>query len=64
MKEIRAAALALGLELQEIDTQLDPKGLGSAFQTAMQKHVNAVITTSGRRAFAERKRIVELAGKY
>jgi len=64
LKELRAAALALKLKLEEIETQPDPKGLESAFQTAKQKQVNAIMTTSTRPFFAERKRIVELAGKY
>jgi putative ABC transport system substrate-binding protein len=50
--------------LEEIETQPDAKGLGSAFQTAKQKQVNAIMTISTRPYFAERKRIVELAGKY
>src|SRR5262249_27190710 len=48
----------------EIRTQFDAKGLESAFKTAKQKQVNAIITTPAPRFFAERKRIVELAGKY
>jgi putative ABC transport system substrate-binding protein len=64
LKELRAAALALKLKLEEIETQPDPKGLESAFQTAKQKQVNAIMTTSTRPFFAERKRIVELASKY
>jgi putative ABC transport system substrate-binding protein len=64
LKELRPAAQALKLKLEEIDTQPDPKGLESAFQTAKQKQVNAIMTNTGRRFFAERKRIVELAGKY
>jgi ABC-type uncharacterized transport system substrate-binding protein len=64
MKELRPAALALKLNLEEIKTQLDAKGLESAFQTAKQKQVGALMTTGTRRFFAERKRIVELAGKY
>jgi len=64
MKELRPAAVALKLELEEIDAQPDAKGLESAFKTAKQKQVGAILTTSGRRFFAERKRIVELAGKY
>jgi len=64
LKEIRLAALALKLKLEEIDTQLDAKGLENAFQTAKQKQVNAIMTTATRVFFAERKRIVELAGKY
>jgi putative ABC transport system substrate-binding protein len=64
LKELRLAALALKLKLEEIETQLDAKGLESAFQTAKQKQVNAIMTTATRSFFAERKRIVELAGKY
>jgi ABC-type uncharacterized transport system substrate-binding protein len=64
LKEIRPAALALKLKLEEIETQVDAKGLESAFKTAKQKQVNAIITTTTPRFFAERKRIVELAGKY
>ena len=64
MKEIRPAAEALKLKLEEIETQLDAKGLESAFQTAKQKQVNAIVVTAGRIFFGERKRIVELAGKY
>jgi putative ABC transport system substrate-binding protein len=64
VKELKAAAVALKLKLEEIKTQLDPKGLEFAFQTAKQKQVNAIMTTPTRRFFAERKRIVELAGKH
>ena len=64
LKELRAAAPALKLKLEEIETQPDAKGLESAFQTAKQKQVNAIMTTPNRRFFAERKRIVELAAKY
>jgi putative ABC transport system substrate-binding protein len=64
LKELRPAAQALKLKLEEIDTQPDPKGLESAFQAAKQKQVGAIMTSAGRRLFGERKRIVELAGKY
>ena len=64
LKELRAAAVALKLKLEEIETQPDAKGLDRAFQTAKQKQVNAIMTTTSPRFFAERKRIVELAGKY
>jgi ABC-type uncharacterized transport system substrate-binding protein len=64
LKELRPAAVALKLKLEEIEHQLDPKGLESAFQTAKQKQVDAIMTTATRQFFAERKRIVELAGKY
>jgi putative ABC transport system substrate-binding protein len=56
--------VALKLKLDEIETQRDPKGLESAFQTAKQKQVGAIMTMATRGFFAERKRIVELAGKY
>ncbi len=64
LKELRAAALALKLKLEEIETQVDAKGLESAFKTAKQKQVGAIMTTTARPFFAERKRIVELAVKY
>jgi putative tryptophan/tyrosine transport system substrate-binding protein len=63
LKDLRAAALVLKLKLEEIETQA-AKGLERAFQTAKQKQVNAIMTTSGTGFFAERKRIVELVGKY
>jgi putative ABC transport system substrate-binding protein len=64
LKELRAAALALKLKLEEIETELDPKGLESGFQTAKKKQLGAIMTATGSPFFAERKRIVELAGKY
>jgi putative tryptophan/tyrosine transport system substrate-binding protein len=64
LKELRPAALALKLKLEEIDTQPDAKGLEGGFKTAKQKQVGAIMTMVGRRFFAERKRIVELAVKY
>ena len=64
LKELRPAALALKLKLEEIETQPDAKGLESAFKTAKQKQVGAIMTTAARPFFAERKRIVELAVKY
>ena len=64
LKELRSAAVALKLKLEVIDAQPDAKGLESAFQTAKQKQVNAIMTMSSRPFFAERKRIVELAGKH
>ena len=64
LKELRPAAVALKLKLEEIETEPNAKGLESAFQTAKQKQVNAIMTTASRPFFGERKRIVELAGKY
>jgi ABC-type uncharacterized transport system substrate-binding protein len=63
LKELRPAAAALKLKLEEIETQPDAKGLESAFKTAKQKQVGAIMTTQGRRFQAERKRIVELADR-
>src|SRR5881227_3655486 len=57
LKDLRPAALALKLKLEEIETQPDAKGLESAFNTAKQKQVGAIMTQAGRRFFAERKRI-------
>jgi ABC-type uncharacterized transport system substrate-binding protein len=64
LKETRTAALALKLKLEEIETQLDSKGLENAFQAAKQKQVGAIMASSARPFFAVRKRIVELAGKH
>ena len=64
LKELRPAAQALKLKLEEITTQPDAKGLENAFQAAKQRQVGAIMTSAGRRLFGERKRIVELAEKY
>ena len=64
LDELRPAAVALKLKLEEIDAKPDAKGLESAFQIAKQKQVNAIMTMSTRPFFAERKRIVELAAKH
>ena len=64
LKELRPAAQALKLKLEEIETQPDAKGLASAFQTAKQQQVGAIMTTANRVFFAERKQIVEFAVKY
>jgi putative ABC transport system substrate-binding protein len=64
MKGLAPAAQALTLKLEEIETQPDAKGLESAFQTGKRKQVNAIMTLTTPRFFAERKRIVELAAKY
>jgi putative ABC transport system substrate-binding protein len=50
--------------LEEIETQIDAKGLEAAFQIAKQKQVNGIMTMTTRNFLAERKRIVELAAKY
>ena len=50
--------------MEDIEIELDTKGLESALQTAKQKQVGAIMTPLGSRLLAERKRVVELAGKY
>jgi putative ABC transport system substrate-binding protein len=50
--------------LEEIESQRDTNRLESAFQTARQKQVGAIMTTGTPFFFQERKRLVELAGKY
>jgi putative ABC transport system substrate-binding protein len=64
MKELRPAALHLKLKLEDIHARPDAKGLESAFKTAKQKQVGAILIGAGRRFAAERKWIVELAVKY
>jgi putative ABC transport system substrate-binding protein len=64
LKELRVAASALKVILEEIKTQFDPQSLETAFKTAKQKQVKAIMTTSTRNFFAERKQIVELATKH
>jgi putative ABC transport system substrate-binding protein len=64
MKEIRSAAMALKLKLEEIDTQVDANGLENAVKTAKQKQVGAFMAMTTGSFFAARKRIVELASKH
>jgi putative tryptophan/tyrosine transport system substrate-binding protein len=64
LKELRAAASALKIKLEEIDTKPDHKGLESAFQSANQKQLDAIMTTAARRFEDARKQIVEQAVKY
>ena len=64
LKEIRPAAVALRLKLEEIEVQGGPTGLEDAFLIAKQKRVDAIMPATATRFFAERKRIVELATKH
>ena len=64
LKELRSAAVALKLKVEEIETQRDTNSLESAFQTAKQKQVGAIMTTGTPFFFSERKWLVELAGKF
>ena len=63
LKELRAAASALKLKLDDIESQTDAKGIESAFAIAKQKQVGAVMTASSRYFLAEKKWIIELANK-
>jgi putative tryptophan/tyrosine transport system substrate-binding protein len=63
-ENLRAAAAALKLRLEEIETQASATSLERAFQSATQKKVGAVMTTANRFLLGERKRIVELANKH
>ncbi len=56
--------MALKLNLEEIETQLDSAGLESAFQVAKRKQVGAIMTITNRPFFSARKPIVELASKH
>ena len=44
MKELRPAATALKIKLEEIETHPDYRELDSAFQTAKQKQIKAIMT--------------------
>ena len=62
--DLRAAAPVLKLILEDIESEADAKGLENGFRTAKQKQVGALVIFAGFRFLAERKRLVELAGKY
>ena len=64
LKELRPAAVALKLKLEEIETQRDATGLENALQTAKQKQVGAIMTTGATFFFSERKRLFELVNKH
>ena len=63
-KEIRPAALALKIEIGGDRHSTRPQRFRAPLKPPEQKQVGAIMTPSGRRFRAERKRIVELAGKY
>ena len=56
MEEIRAAATALNLGLQELPTELNEDELGRTFKTAANQRVDAIIPTAGRQMFGARRR--------
>jgi putative ABC transport system substrate-binding protein len=63
LKDLRAAAPVLKLKLEEIRTQPTAEGIESAFRTAQQKKIDAIMIGGGRALFAERRRVVELVSK-
>jgi putative tryptophan/tyrosine transport system substrate-binding protein len=63
LKELRAAASALKVKLEDIETEADANGIERAFQTAKQKQIGAIMTAASRYFLAEMKRIVDLANK-
>jgi putative tryptophan/tyrosine transport system substrate-binding protein len=62
--DLRAAAPVLKLKLEMISTQPTAEGIQSAFRTAQQKKIDAIMIGGGRALFAERRRVVELVGKH
>jgi putative ABC transport system substrate-binding protein len=62
MKEIEAAAQALGVQLQPLELR-GPEDIDSAFQAAANTRVSALIVLAHPPFFAERRRIGELAVK-
>ena len=64
MDELRAAATALKLSLQELPTELDADELDRTFKSAANQRINAIIPTAGRLTFAARKPIAQLAIRY
>ena len=61
VKELRSAAEALKLTLEEFEILFDGKGLEDAFQNAKKKQVTGIMHATNNRFLAQRKRIVELA---
>jgi len=64
MDEIRSAATALKLALQELPTELNADELDRTFKSAANQRINAIIPTAGRQTFAARETIAQLAIKY
>jgi putative tryptophan/tyrosine transport system substrate-binding protein len=63
LRELRTAAVALKIKLEEIDAKIEGNGLEAALQSANQKQVKAIMTTASPRLFAVRRNIVELVEK-
>jgi putative ABC transport system substrate-binding protein len=63
LKELRAAATALKVNLEDIETAAEAKSIERAFQSAKQKQVGGVMTAASRYFLAEKNLFVELANK-
>ena len=61
---MRAASAALGLKLEAVGVASDPEKLVNAFQTALRRRVNAIVTTTGPVIFGQRKSIIVLAANH
>jgi len=64
LEAMRAASAALGLKLEEVGVASDPEKLVNAFQTALRRRVNAIVTTTGPVIFGQRKSIIVLAANH
>ena len=64
LKELRAAAPVLKLKLEEIETEADCQRFRERLSNRKAEASQCDYDGGGRGFFAERKRIVELAGKY
>jgi putative tryptophan/tyrosine transport system substrate-binding protein len=64
LQAMRAASAALRLKLEEVGVAKDPETLVNAFQTALRRRVNAIITTTGPVIFGQRKSIIVLAANH
>jgi putative tryptophan/tyrosine transport system substrate-binding protein len=63
LKELRTAASALKLKVEAIEIETDAKAIESAFQTAKQMQIDAIMTGASRYFLAEKKLIVHLANQ-
>lgn len=63
MKENKIVATELKLVLLELTVSGEPNALVNAFQTAVDKRTDAIVTLADPFLFSERKRITELAVK-
>jgi len=64
LEAMRAASAALGLKLEAVGVASDPEKLVNAFQTALRRRVNAIVTTTGPVIFGQRKSIIVLAANH